>query len=312
MKKSILRLAVFSVLPLLVIVYAIYFLEKKTDDYYKRFTSPQQNSFILGSSRAAMVDPAIMDNIIHQKFPNVALYNYSFTWAHSPYGPKYLESIEKKIKPETRDGVFVVTVEPTALMVDKNKPDSPEFYIEKDKSVAKTSMVAINPNIEYLFESYEPSITNELNKEIKPPVDPIGESTILDNGKYEIKIIKKVSPEKQKMFNRSNMAKLQNRMDGLKASDNRIAYLEKTINFLKKHGKVIVIRMPINKEPYSIENNAFPDFDMRVNKVASKTNVSYINYNNLQNQYKWLDEVHLDKNSEALFSTTLANDILSH
>ncbi|MGU3374213.1 hypothetical protein [Chryseobacterium sp. M5A1_1a] len=312
MKKSILRLAVFSVLPLLVIVYAIYYLEKNTDDYYKRFTSPQQNSLILGSSRAAVVDPAVMDNIIHQKFPNVALYNYSFTWAHSPYGPKYLESIEKKIKPDTKDGVFVVTVEPTALMVDKNKPDSPEFYIEKDKSVAKTSMVAINPNIEYLFESYEPSLTNELNKKIKPPADPIAESTILDNGKYYIKIIKKVSPEKQEMFNRRNMTIFQERMNGLKVSDNRIGYLEKTINLLKKYGKVIVVRMPINKEPYSIENNAFPDFDSRMNNVASKTKVSYINYNNLQNQYKWLDEVHLDQNSEVLFSTALAKDILSH
>lgn len=312
MKKSILRLAIFSILPLLVIVYAIYFLEKNTDDYYKRFTSPQQNSLILGSSRAAVIDPAIMDGIIHEKFPNAVLYNYSFTWAHSPYGPKYLESIEKKIKPDTKDGVFVITVEPTALMIDKNKPDDPEFYIEKDKSVAKTSMVAINPNIEYLFESYEPSLTNELNKKIKPAGDLIGESTILDNGKYDIKIIKKVSPEKQAMFNRSNMAKFQERMNGLKVSHNRIIYLEETINFLKKHGKVIVIRMPINKEPYSIENNAFPDFDARMNNVAAKTKISYINYNNSQNKYQWLDEVHLDNNSEALFSTVLAKDILSH
>lgn len=312
MKKSILRLAVFSVLPLLVIVYGIYFLEKHTDDYYKRFTSPQQNSFILGSSRAAVVDPAVMDPIIHQKFPNVALYNYSFTWAHSPYGPKYLESIEKKLKSDTKDGVFVVTVEPTALMVDKNKPDSPEFYVENDKSVAKTSMVAINPNIEYLLESYEPSLTNELNKKVRPPIDPIGESTILENGKYDIKIVKKLSTEKLEMFNRQNMSIFQERMDGLKVSDSRMAYLEQTINFLKQHGKVIVIRMPINKKPYSIENKAFPNFDSRMDNLASKTKVSYINYNNLQNQYKWLDEVHLDKNSEVLFSTVLAKDILSH
>ncbi|MEG0925714.1 hypothetical protein [Chryseobacterium sp.] len=312
MKKSILRLAVFSVLPLLVIVYAVYYLEKNTDDYYKRFTSPQQNSLIMGSSRAAVVDPDIMNSIIHEKFPHATLYNYSFTWAHSPYGPKYLESIEKKIKPDTKDGVFVVTVEPTALMVDKNKPDSPEFYIENDKSVAKTSRVAINPNIEYLFESYEPSLTNELNKKIRPALDAIAEAVILDNGKYDIKIIKKVSPEKQAMFDRNNMDKFQERMNGLKVSEHRIIYLEKAIDFLKKHGKVIVIRMPINKEPYSIENNAFPDFDSRMNNVASKTKVSYINYNNLPNQYKWLDEVHLNRNSEILFSRALAKDILSH
>ncbi|MBP2618675.1 hypothetical protein [Chryseobacterium jejuense] len=312
MKRSLLKLILFSVLPLLVLGYAVCFLAKNSDDFYRRFTSPQQNSFILGSSRAAVMDPVILDSILHQKFLNTRIYNYSFTWAHSPYGPKYLESIEKKIKPETKDGVFIVTVEPTALMVDKKKPDSPEFYIENDKSVAKTSMVAINPNIEYLFESYEPSITHELNKKIVPPKNIVGVPVILDNGRYYLKIIKKTAPEKQKMSNKKNMRLLQERIDGLKTSENRILYLEKTIEFLSKHGKVIIVRMPVNKEPYSIENKAFPDFDSRMKAVASKTKVSYINYNTLENQYQWLDEVHLDEKSVEAFSAVVARDILSH
>lgn len=305
-------MAVFSILPLLVVAVAIYCLARNTDDFYKRFTSPRQNSFILGSSRAALMDPAVMDDIVHQKFPNTAIYNYAFTWAHSPYGPKYLESIEKKLEPKTKDGVFIVTVEPTALMVDKKKPDSPEFYVENDKSVAKTSMVAVNPNIEYLFESYEPSITNEFNKEIIPPKNGFGIPSILDNGRYYAKIIKKVSSDKQKMFNQKNMRIFQERIDGLKVSENRILYLEKTIDFLKQHGKVIVIRMPVNQEPYSMENKAFPDFDQRIEAVAAKTGVSYINYNSRQNQYQWMDEVHLDEKSIEAFSKIVAEDLLSH
>ncbi len=312
MKKSLLKLILFSILPLLVLGYAVYSLSKHSDDFYRRFTSPRQNSFVLGSSRAASMDPVIMDSILHTKYPNAAIYNYSFTWAHSPYGPKYLESIEKKLKPETKDGVFIVTVEPTALMVDKKKPDRPEFYIENDKSVAKTSMVAINPNIEYLFESYDPSITNEFNKKIKPPKNIVGIPTILDNGKYDLKIIKKVAPEKQEMSNQKNMRKLQERLDGLKVSENRILYLEKTVEFLKQHGKVMIIRMPVNTIPYSIEEKAFPDFDSRVEAVALKTKVSYINYNRLKNTYQWLDEVHLDKKSIEDFSGVVARAVLSH
>ncbi|WP_129057819.1 MULTISPECIES: hypothetical protein [unclassified Chryseobacterium] len=312
MKKSILKLAVFSVLPLLVIIMAVYYLGHNTNDFYKRFTSPRQNSFILGSSRAGLMDPAVIDSILHQKFPNTRMYNYSFTWAHSPYGPKYLESIEKKIKPETKDGVFIVTVEPTALMVDKKKPDSPEFYIENDKSVGKTSMVAVNPNLEYLFESYEPSITNEFNKKIIPPKNEVGTSTILDNGRYYVKIIKKTAPEKQQMSNKKNMKILQERIDGLKISENRILYLEKTVEFLSQHGKVIIVRMPVNKEPYSIEDKAFPDFDTRMKAVALKAKVPYINYNILENQYQWMDEVHLDEKSIEAFSATVARDILTH
>lgn len=312
MKKSILKLIIFSILPLLVLGYAVSYLARNSDDFYRRFTSPQQNSFILGSSRAALMDPAVIDTILHPEYPNAAIYNYSFTWAHSPYGPKYLESIEKKLKPGTRDGVFIVTVEPTALMVDKKKPDSPEFYIENDKSVAKTSMVAVNPNIEYLLESYEPSVTHELNKKIIPPKNRVGLPTILDNGRYYLEIIKKNTPEKQTISNKRNMKLLQERIDGLKISENRILYLEKTIDFLKQHGKVLMIRMPVNKEPYSIEEKAVPDFNNRMEAVASKAKVSYIDYNKFENAYQWLDEVHLDEKSIEAFSAVVAEDVLSH
>lgn len=310
MKKSIFRLLIFSILPLLFICYAIYLTGKNTDDFYKRFSSPQQNSLILGSSRAASINPEIIDNVIHSKYPNAKLYNYAFTWAHSPYGPKYLESIKKKIKPDTKDGVFIVTVEPTALMVYKNEPDDPQYYTENDKSVAKTSMVATNPNLEYLLESYDFSITNELNKKIRPEKNPMIEVSILDNGKVNGKVIKRFSAEKRKEINAEKMKELKNRFTELKLSAIRLDYLSKTIDFLEKHGKVIVVRMPVNKTPYDIENSAVPDFDNIILNITKSKKVPYINYNNYPNHYQWVDEVHLEPESMDKFSAVIAGDII--
>ena len=73
MKKSIVRLLAFSVVPFLVICYSVYLINQKTDDFYKRFTSPQQNSLILGSSRAASMNPQILDSLVNKKFPKVKL-----------------------------------------------------------------------------------------------------------------------------------------------------------------------------------------------------------------------------------------------
>jgi hypothetical protein len=312
MKKSIVRLILFSVIPFLVICYSLSIINDSTDDFYKRFTSSQQNSFILGSSRAASMDPEIIDQIISRKFPNAKLYNYAFTWAHSPFGPKYLESIEKKMIPETKDGVFIVTVEPTALMVDKSQPDELKFYVENDKSVAKTSMVSTNPNIEYLIESYDFSITNELNKKIRPPKNAIAEVRILDNGKVDGKIIKQNSPEKQEQINKIKMEEFQVKMNKLKASENRFSYLKKTIEFLQQHGKVILVRMPVNKVPYSIENSAFPDFDEKIFEITAVEKIKYINYNNIPNHYKWTDEVHLSPESMKEFSKVIGNALLNY
>lgn len=310
MKKSILKLIAFSVLPFLVIGYAIFLTGKKTDDFYKRFSSPQQNSFILGSSRAAGMNPEILDSIINKKFPEVKFYNYAFTWAHSPFGPKYLESIKKKLKPETKNGFFIVTVEPTALTVDKNLPDSPENYIENDKSVAKTSMVSTNPNIEYLLESYDFSITRELNSKLLPDKNAVAEIAILENGKYDVKILKDF-PEKQKAaLNKEKMSQFKEKVDGLKISENRINYLAQTIDFLQKHGKVIIVRLPISKVPYSIENKAYPDFDQRMKILGQQKKVVYINYNDFENDYKTSDEVHLVPESMNRFSADLGKNIL--
>ncbi|WEK71083.1 MAG: hypothetical protein P0Y62_05875 [Candidatus Chryseobacterium colombiense] len=310
MKKSIFRLLTFSILPLLFICYAIYLTGKNTDDFYKRFSSPQQNSLILGSSRAASMNPEIIDKVIHSKYPNAKLYNYAFTWAHSPYGPKYLESIKKKIKPDTKDGVFIVTVEPTALMVYKNQPDDPQYYTENDKSVAKTSMVATNPNLEYLLESYDFSITNELNKKIRPEKNLMIEVSILDNGKVNGKVIKRFSAEKRKEINAEKMKELKNRFTELKLSAIRLDYLSKTIDFLEKHGKVIVVRMPVSKIPYDIENSALPDFDNIILNIMKSKKVPYINYNNYPNHYQWVDEVHLEPESMDKFSAVIAGDII--
>lgn len=310
MKKSIFRLLTFSILPLLFICYAIYLTGKNTDDFYKRFSSPQQNSLILGSSRAASMNPEIIDKVIHSKYPNAKLYNYAFTWAHSPYGPKYLESIKKKIESDSKDGVFIVTVEPTALMVYKNQPDDPQYYTENDKSVAKTFMVAANPNLEYLLESYDFSITNELNKKIRPEKNPMIEVSILDNGKVNGKVIKRFSAEKRKEINAEKMKELKNRFTELKLSAIRLDYLSKTIDFLEKHGKVIVVRMPVSKIPYDIENSALPDFDNIILNITKSKKVPYINYNNYPNHYQWVDEVHLEPESMDKFSAVIAGDII--
>lgn len=312
MRKSIVMLILFSVIPFLVIGYSVFIMNKNTDNFYKRFTSPQQNSLILGSSRAASMDPEIIDQMIHSKFPNAKLYNYAFTWAHSPFGPKYLESIKKKIIPETKDGVFIVTVEPTALMVDKSQPDDPEFYVENDKSVAKTCMVSTNPNVEYLIESYDFSITNELNKKIRPHKNVIAEVRVLDNGKVEGKIIKQNSPEKQEQINKIKMNEFQVKINKLKVSENRFSYLKKTIDFLQQHGKVILVRMPVNKVPYSIENSSFPDFDEKISEIAAAEKVKYINYNNIPNNFIWTDEVHLNPESMKEFSKVIGNDVLNY
>lgn len=305
MKKLVIKLIAFSIIPFLVICYAVYLTGEKTDDFYKRFTSNTQSSLILGSSRGSSIDPAILDQIIKEKNPEIQFYNYAFTWGHSPYGPKYLESIKKKLDPKTKNGIFIVIVEPTALMVDKKNPDEPQYYFENDKSVAKTHFTNLNPNIEYLIESYDYSITRALNLKIMPPKNPMAEVEVLDNGKVEVTMIKEFNPQQRRAENDRKMVEFQERIDVLKWSEKRLTYLDQTIKFLQQHGKVLLIRMPITDTPYRIENSAIPYFDLKMQKIALQNNINYTNYNLQNHSYKCTDEVHLNKESITKFTTEL-------
>ncbi len=54
MKKFLLQIGAFIVLPLSVLVLTtIYYADGFIDPFYKRFTSPQQENLIIGTSRAA-------------------------------------------------------------------------------------------------------------------------------------------------------------------------------------------------------------------------------------------------------------------
>lgn len=311
-RNSILKLAFFSIIPFAVVCYAVYLTGKKTDDFYKRFTSPQQNALILGSSRAAHINPAILDSVVKSRYPNVKFYNYSFTAGHSPYGPSYLESIKKKLNPKTKNSLFLVTVEPSILMVNKNKPDSPEYYFENDKSLAETYFVNLNPNIPYLIKNYDYSITKVLNDKIRPPVNPMAIVNILDNGKVDVNSIRDYSPSAKAIEMKRKMVLFQNKINDLKWSENRVKYLGQTIQFLQKHGKVILVRDPIDLVPYKIEETKVPYFDEKMQQLAKKYNVSYTNFNLTSNNYKYMDLVHFTRESADKFTIKAGQKMLEN
>ena len=74
------------------------------------------------------------------------LLNYSFTLTHSPYGPAYLRSIKRKLRPEVKNGLFIVAVDPWSLSL-----TGPEgIYPEANSFIGQLDQVSQNPNLTYL------------------------------------------------------------------------------------------------------------------------------------------------------------------
>ena len=79
-----------------------------------------------------------------------------------------------------------------------------------------------------------------------------------------------------------------------KFSTFRLAYLNKTIQYLKKFGKVYLVRLPVSTKMFNLETFYMNDFDSRIAK-AINTSDGYLDMTPLNANYTFTDGNHLHK-----------------
>lgn len=274
-----------------------------TDAFYEKLSSPKQSSLIVGSSRVSQgVHPNIIDSILGTK----GLYNYGFTITSSPYGKAYYNSISGKLDGKSKNGNFIIAVTPWSLSEYKYNHKKDGKYLEEGDFISKTSFVNMNPNIEYLLESFnsknEAIIRNKKRKGLYQTF------FVHENGWLEVTI-------ESDMI--SNSLRTKNKIETYKKkvikykgfSEYRFGYLKKTIELFKEHGQVYLVRIPVVDAMLEIENELVPNFDDIMNETSKEYGIPYINMMPFNDQYNYTDGNHLTVSSGKKFSLDLAIQI---
>lgn len=76
------------------------------DTNYTRLTTDRAPSLIIGTSRAAQ---GLLPKVFKEIAPQMQ--NFAFTILHTPFGPSYLELINKKLKQDTKNGLNIIAVD---------------------------------------------------------------------------------------------------------------------------------------------------------------------------------------------------------
>ena len=285
-----------------------------TDNFYLRFTSSKQNSLIIGTSRSAQgIHPNILDSVLNLE-ENNGIYNYSFSINNSSYGKEYYYAIKNKINESAKNGLFIITVDPWAISSDTTLNDN---EIDIESIFYSKKHYNSYPNYEYLIKNYKKGWGNILLKRI--------ESNILIRNQNSLSKIKgaftylrkdgllEVYTSMDSTYVKQNIQKkvynYNTSMSSNKFSKFRFLYLRKTIQFLKKHGEVYLVRMPVHTSSFKIEDSFDPQFDKRIMNLANKTNVDYLNFADNATQYSYTDGNHLYINDAKIFSNQLAERI---
>jgi hypothetical protein len=282
MKKLLIQLSVLSVLVLVSFVLVLTRADGYTDPFYTRFTTPKQNNLILGTSRAAQgVQPGILDSIFEKDF-----YNYSFTIAHSPFGPTYMESIKKKLDQEKKDGIFIITADPWSISSTSELPNDSLNFRELHLCLANTPHVDRDPNFMYLFRNLKGNYKDVLFRKKSGLY-------LHDNGWLEVSIKMDSVKTRQRIADRVDMYKTQN-LPYYQFSSLRLDYLKRTIQFLNQHGEVFLVRLPLHPHMMAIDDQLMPDFNLHMKQLAPLTR-GYLDMTVRNEEFSYTDGNHLYK-----------------
>ncbi|WP_460608388.1 hypothetical protein [Hymenobacter terrigena] len=265
------------------------------DAFYGRFTSPPAGSLILGTSRAAQgIRPAVLAARLGRQFEGPLL-NYAFTLTHSPYGPAYLASIRRKLRPEVRNGLFILAVDPWSLSL-----TGPEGTFPEDQSfIGQLHQVSQNPNLPYLTR-YQTKPLYRL------PLDfATATERLHPDGWLEVNIGTDSAQVRARTARKLQDYRLLAASQHL--SEGRLQALRQTIQFLKPHGRVVLVRLPVGASLLQLEQVYQPGFDQLMRQMAASFAVPYLDYST--QSYATTDGNHLQRAVSATFSQQLAADL---
>jgi hypothetical protein len=293
MRKLIFHFGLFSFLLAVSLYFFLLQFNGKHDDFYLRLTTPQQESLVIGTSRAAQaINPTYINPLIkpHQ------LYNYAFSIFHSPFGEIYFNSISKKINKKSKNGIFIVCIDPWSLGVTQDSIHQEITFIEKDFALSGVHFVNQKPNFEYLFfYSTNTLLDKYLNN---------NKSTFLhSNGWLEVNIPMD-SASIQKRF-QDRIIKYTERKNSYIRSKERIFWLTKTIDLLQKHGRVFFIRLPVRQQILALENQVWPQFSNFVSDLSRKKQIPFLDFSERSHHYLYTDGLHLHQSSSKIISAEI-------
>lgn len=289
MKNFILKTILVCVLAALPFaLYLLVFANGKGDPFLLRFNTPQQQSLILGTSRVAQ---GLLPEVFNQSQADFSrpMYNFSFTVNSSPYGPVYYEAIKNKLKPNAKNGIFVLGVCPNAITRHiKNPADSVEKYREHEAFLNKVSFFNGSFNPDYLFRGYSEQYINLAVNNVRSLMELHPDGWLEINVPMDSTSIKSRTKSKMKKYQKSFFGPYQK-------SPLRMDYLSKTISLLQQQGRVYLVRMPVGHQMRALEQWFMPDFDQMMEQLSTKHKVNYYNLDKDKIEYLTTDGNHLYK-----------------
>lgn len=300
-KKAILKLGLlFALVGLPYLGAKIFYVTNYDVNYYK--AGKKANHLVLGLSRAKRgISPAILKEELKL---NGQMLNFAFNNMESPYGEAYFQAIQKKVIETEKNGLFILSVCPGAIM-DLNQVNGSTGFREESFFFYNLWCQNCSPNVEYVLRSpvKNESLFQFLHSQLTVALGSKRANThemIHADGWAELDPKMRYKRSKPLILKRT-----------FSFSSSREKYLSETITFLQKQGTVVLVRLPVGKTFLEYEKTLYPSFDAVMTDLAAQHKVSYLNYVEADLGRSYHDGHHLFSDDARVISFRLAEDLKS-
>lgn len=301
MKKFLGKISIW-VFPLIALHLALgyFYTDGNTDDNYRHFAVPKPNNIIMGDSRGSQ---GVVPSELEAVFPSRKFDNFSLNITYSPYGEIYYKALKRKLNPNTKNGIFILTVSPWTISTSKTE-EGKESFTEEKSPLANMYCYDCSPNYEYLLKNYHQTwyyLYRDREEQGKS-------NTYLHNdGWLEVSVSMTESELKQRVKKKVQL--YQKMLEGQSVSASRIKGLEDIIRYLQSRGKIYLVRIPCGEEITEIEQEYAPEFNQLMLNLAQKYSISYFDFSPQYSDYQYTDGNHLYKESSRKLTRRLADSI---
>ncbi|MCX8522335.1 hypothetical protein OF897_00165 [Chryseobacterium formosus] len=302
MKRFLFKISFYIIGIVAVLLSLGTFADGNTDDNYMHYTGTKPSSMILGDSRGVQ---AVVPDVLDSKLGKDKRFNnFAFSIAESPYGKVYLEAVKKKINQETKKGIFILTVDPWSLSLDKDIKNEAE-YPEMKSALADMHFYDKSPNYEYLIKHY-PRSWFYIYKEREAVAK--SNTYLHKDGWMEVTV--NVHPDTVVIREGKKIKEYEELVKVQRHSQERLTSFKEMIDFLKTKGTVYVVRIPASERMMEIETYYWADFSKTINEISEKQNVKFFDFSPQAKNYIYTDGNHMYKESGKIFTAQIADSIL--
>lgn len=275
------------------------------DMYYSKFTQQGEN-LILGLSRADQgIVPSILKEELETEYLADAYVNFASN--QSFYGEVYLNAIKNKIDPGIKNGLFILSVSPGSFTGPKKSGEKELVMMDNYSIMGKTDDFSSNPNYRYIMNCYNEPLYNALVK------NRSWENLISHaDGWNEVRMVSmqmNIDNEDIEFWKAQNLSFYNRKLRTEIPKAHREKSFEDTIEFLKKYGLVLMVRLPADADIIALENENWVNFNQQIEGIARKHHIHYLDYSEGFEGFKTYDGSHMPSESARKFTRLLATDI---